>query len=140
MLALLTNQLTNQLVPSDISAWRMHAPAGGHDHDYSFERCQPHGTLLVKSGTDFRDLTALTLTLRPRGPLAQQAEQQSQQQQLHRAGEGSREGSAHSGRAQQAAAIREWAACRLRGTMPLHRRTFERLRFQAAVRKVRRGL
>uniref|UniRef100_A0A7S2S175 5'-nucleotidase n=1 Tax=Mucochytrium quahogii TaxID=96639 RepID=A0A7S2S175_9STRA len=34
---------------------------GGHDHDYVEERYGPHNTLILKSGTDFRDLTVLEL-------------------------------------------------------------------------------
>ncbi|KAI8471753.1 MAG: Metallo-dependent phosphatase-like protein [Monoraphidium minutum] len=36
---------------------------GGHDHFYSVRATQPHGTLLVKSGTDFREYSVITLTL-----------------------------------------------------------------------------
>ena len=35
---------------------------GGHDHDYYTAETHPHGTLIVKSGTDFRDFSLLKLT------------------------------------------------------------------------------
>ena len=30
---------------------------GGHDHDYYAARVPPHGVPLIKSGTDFRELS-----------------------------------------------------------------------------------
>lgn len=44
------------------------AVLGGHDHNYLCERVE--GTLVCKSGTEFRWLTRLTLTLPPAGELA----------------------------------------------------------------------
>ena len=40
---------------------------GGHDHDYHAERHPDHGNLLIKSGTDFRDLTKIQIELRADG-------------------------------------------------------------------------
>lgn len=40
----------------------IHLILGGHDHEYFAAETQPHGTLLVKSGTDFRDFSVLTLS------------------------------------------------------------------------------
>ncbi|CAE8582482.1 unnamed protein product, partial [Polarella glacialis] len=34
---------------------------GGHDHHYDVKAVGPHGTYVLKSGTDFRDITELTL-------------------------------------------------------------------------------
>jgi len=34
---------------------------GGHDHHYEVSKIGPHGTYILNSGTDFRDLTAITL-------------------------------------------------------------------------------
>lgn len=59
--------LTHMRVPND-----MHLGAqvpeidiilGGHDHHYEVTPAEPHGTLVVKSGTDFRELTLLQVTL-----------------------------------------------------------------------------
>jgi len=35
---------------------------GGHDHDYEVQQVPPHGTMVFKSGTDFREGTLLTCT------------------------------------------------------------------------------
>lgn len=35
---------------------------GGHDHHYDVKPVGPHGTYVLKSGTDFRDITVLQLT------------------------------------------------------------------------------
>ena len=35
--------------------------AGGHDHHYEVKPVAPHGCYVLKSGTDFKDLTRLTL-------------------------------------------------------------------------------
>jgi len=32
---------------------------GGHDHHYEITRSEPHGTLVFKSGTDFREFSIL---------------------------------------------------------------------------------
>lgn len=59
--------LTHMRVPND-----MHLAAevpeldlvlGGHDHHYEVTPSEPHGTLVVKSGTDFRELTLLQVTM-----------------------------------------------------------------------------
>lgn len=96
---------------------------GGHDHEYSAERSHPHGIPLVKSGTDFRDLTAIKLALRPL------QQQQQQQQPEHAATE--EEKKCSSGAAEQdevqrrrAAAVKLVAASRQMGSMVLRRRTF----------------
>jgi len=36
---------------------------GGHDHSYGIQQTTPHGTFVVKSGTDFRDFTWFTVDL-----------------------------------------------------------------------------
>jgi 5'-nucleotidase len=36
---------------------------GGHDHGYAVAAAPPHGTLVVKSGTDFREMTLLRLEI-----------------------------------------------------------------------------
>lgn len=41
---------------------------GGHDHDYLVERTEPHGTMLIKSGTDFREFSVIRLKVPPAGP------------------------------------------------------------------------
>jgi 2',3'-cyclic-nucleotide 2'-phosphodiesterase (5'-nucleotidase family) len=35
--------------------------AGGHDHHFDVKPIAPHGCYVLKSGTDFKDLTTLTL-------------------------------------------------------------------------------
>jgi len=40
---------------------------GGHDHNYVIDAVEPHGTLVVKSGTDFREFTRLDITLPDEG-------------------------------------------------------------------------
>ena len=40
---------------------------GGHDHFYHAERHPDHGNLLIKSGTDFRDLTKIRIELNADG-------------------------------------------------------------------------
>lgn len=40
---------------------------GGHDHGYAVQFVPPHGNLLVKSGTDFRDLTCLDIEMEEDG-------------------------------------------------------------------------
>lgn len=40
---------------------------GGHDHGYEVGLIQPHNNLLVKSGTDFRDITAVYVTFDENG-------------------------------------------------------------------------
>jgi hypothetical protein len=44
--------------------------AGGHDHDYSACQVRPSGVAVVKSGTDFRELSRLALRLGPAGAAA----------------------------------------------------------------------
>lgn len=59
--------LTHMRVPND-----MHLAAevpgidlvlGGHDHHYEVMTSEPNGTLVVKSGTDFREMTLLKVML-----------------------------------------------------------------------------
>lgn len=40
---------------------------GGHDHHYSAKKCDPHGTWYVKSGTDFRYLSKVTMEIDKKG-------------------------------------------------------------------------
>mmetsp|Transcript_54477 Transcript_54477/g.129851 ORF Transcript_54477/g.129851 Transcript_54477/m.129851 type:complete len:585 (+) Transcript_54477:108-1862(+) len=40
---------------------------GGHDHHYDVKPCGPHGTYVLKSGTDFRDITAVRLEFQEGG-------------------------------------------------------------------------
>ncbi|KAF8064656.1 yfkN [Scenedesmus sp. PABB004] len=59
--------LTHMRVPNDLAlaaaAPEIDAVLGGHDHHVQVELVQPHGNLLVKSGTDFRQFTHVTVTL-----------------------------------------------------------------------------
>eukprot|EP00878_Enallax_costatus_P010291 GHUV01010741.1.p1 GENE.GHUV01010741.1~~GHUV01010741.1.p1 ORF type:complete len:361 (+),score=47.99 GHUV01010741.1:420-1502(+) len=61
--------LTHMRVPNDVKlaegVAEIDALLGGHDHHVQIEVLQPHNNLLCKSGTDFRNLTALTVTLPP---------------------------------------------------------------------------
>ena len=60
--------LTHMRVPNDV---RLAAEAGdvldlilgGHDHHYECRVTEPHGVLLCKSGTDFRELTVIDLAV-----------------------------------------------------------------------------
>lgn len=36
---------------------------GGHDHDYDAEESSPHGTMIIKSGTDFREFSVIRVGL-----------------------------------------------------------------------------
>ena len=38
---------------------------GGHDHHYEITPSRPHGTLVFKSGTDFREFSIIRLQLPP---------------------------------------------------------------------------
>ena len=38
---------------------------GGHDHHYEITRSEPHGTLVFKSGTDFREFSVLRVAVPP---------------------------------------------------------------------------
>lgn len=38
---------------------------GGHDHHYEITRSEPHGTLVFKSGTDFREFSILRVGVPP---------------------------------------------------------------------------
>ncbi|EFN55639.1 hypothetical protein CHLNCDRAFT_57826 [Chlorella variabilis] len=63
--------LTHMRLPNDMRLAR-EAPGidlvlGGHDHDCFLLRSEPHGTVVVKSGTDFQDLTEIKVTLTPAG-------------------------------------------------------------------------
>eukprot|EP00434_Breviolum_minutum_P015355 symbB.v1.2.013532.t1/scaffold961.1/size148688/4 len=40
----------------------------GHDHHYDVKPVGPHGTYVLKSGTDFRDITVLQLEFTDEGP------------------------------------------------------------------------
>jgi hypothetical protein len=57
--------LTHMRVPNDIQLLEevpeIDVVLGGHDHHYLVQHVQPHGNLLVKSGTDFRDLTLVEI-------------------------------------------------------------------------------
>lgn len=55
--------LTHMRAPNDVNLLSkvgdIDVVLGGHDHSYLVQHVEPHGNLLVKSGTDFRDLTCL---------------------------------------------------------------------------------
>jgi hypothetical protein len=57
--------LTHMRAPNDIRLLEMvpevDVVLGGHDHQYLVQHVQPHGNLLVKSGTDFKDLTLVEI-------------------------------------------------------------------------------
>ncbi|WIA18701.1 hypothetical protein OEZ85_003402 [Tetradesmus obliquus] len=59
--------LTHMRVPNDIklvqSVPEIDAVLGGHDHHVQIELVQPHGNLLCKSGTDFKNVTAIEVTM-----------------------------------------------------------------------------
>lgn len=59
--------LTHMRQPNDelltASAPEFDLVLGGHDHHYHCARVEPHGTLLCKSGTDFRDITRIEMTV-----------------------------------------------------------------------------
>ncbi|GMH44822.1 hypothetical protein BSKO_12774 [Bryopsis sp. KO-2023] len=59
--------LTHMRAPNDIKLLKnvqeIDIVMGGHDHGYQVEYVEPHGNLLVKSGTDFRDLTSLRVEI-----------------------------------------------------------------------------
>jgi 5'-nucleotidase len=59
--------LTHMRVPNDMvlgaEVPEIDLILGGHDHHYEVTPAEPHGTLVVKSGTDFRELTLLQVTL-----------------------------------------------------------------------------
>ena len=59
--------LTHMRVPNDLHLGAqvpgLDLILGGHDHHYEVTASEPHGTLVVKSGTDFRELTLLQITL-----------------------------------------------------------------------------
>ncbi|KAI3425775.1 hypothetical protein D9Q98_007750 [Chlorella vulgaris] len=59
--------LTHMRLPNDLqlagAVPGIDVVLGGHDHDYFLIRSQPHGTPVVKSGTDFQDLTEIQITL-----------------------------------------------------------------------------
>ena len=42
---------------------------GGHDHHYEIRKTDPHGTIIFKSGTDFRQLTDATLAFKKDGTI-----------------------------------------------------------------------
>lgn len=47
---------------------------GGHDHHYEVTQVEPHGTYVLNSGTDFRDLTELRIRFTDGGPRPLQVE------------------------------------------------------------------
>jgi hypothetical protein len=49
--------------PNQIIHIPHHPNPSGHDHFYSQRAVEPHGTLVVKSGTDFRELSVITVEL-----------------------------------------------------------------------------
>jgi 5'-nucleotidase len=58
--------VTHMRVPNDERLARecgdiLNLIAGGHDHHYDVKPVAPHGCYVLKSGTDFKDLTRLTL-------------------------------------------------------------------------------
>jgi hypothetical protein len=59
--------LTHMRVPNDIQrgsqVLKMDIVLDGHDHHYEVTPSDPHGTLVVKSVTDFTELTLLQGTL-----------------------------------------------------------------------------
>ncbi|KAG1664928.1 hypothetical protein FOA52_004450 [Chlamydomonas sp. UWO 241] len=63
--------VTHMRVPNDMKltseAPEFDLVLGGHDHSYHCEIVPPHGVLLVKSGTDFRDVTRISVALPPVG-------------------------------------------------------------------------
>ncbi|KAF6251135.1 Metallo-dependent phosphatase-like protein [Scenedesmus sp. NREL 46B-D3] len=70
--------LTHMRVPNDIQLAQavpeIDVVLGGHDHHVQIEVVQPHNNLLCKSGTDFKNVTAITVTCRK--------QQQRQRQQM----------------------------------------------------------
>lgn len=60
--------LTHMRAPNDIilasKVPDIHLILGGHDHSPQAEFVQPHGTLLLKSGTDFREFSVLKISKR----------------------------------------------------------------------------
>ena len=63
--------LTHMRQPNDellaASAPEFDLVLGGHDHHYHCAAVEPHGTLLSKSGTDFRDITRIEMKVPPGG-------------------------------------------------------------------------
>ena len=57
--------LTHMRAPNDVllleEVPEIDVVLGGHDHQYLVQHVQPHGNLLVKSGTDFKDLTLVEI-------------------------------------------------------------------------------
>ena len=53
-------------MPNDVrlaeEVFEIDAVLGGHDHEYVARRVGPSGTLVLKSGSDFRELSRVTVT------------------------------------------------------------------------------
>jgi hypothetical protein len=64
--------LTHMRVPNDLKLGEQVSDIdiilGGHDHHYEVTPCHPNKTLMVKSGTDFRELTLLHIDVGHPGP------------------------------------------------------------------------
>eukprot|EP00959_Pyramimonas_sp_CCMP1952_P000670 13081-Pyramimonas_sp.AAC.1 len=58
--------LTHMRMPNDVrlaeEVFEIDAVLGGHDHDYALQRVGPSGTLVLKSGSDFRELSLISVT------------------------------------------------------------------------------
>lgn len=59
--------LTHMRGPNDEhlagSVPEIHLLLGGHDHDYKVTATDPYGTMIIKSGTDFREFSVVRVTL-----------------------------------------------------------------------------
>ena len=61
--------LTHSRMPNDIKLGEqveeIDLVLGGHDHNFDVKSTAPHGTLVIKSGTDFREFSTVDVCLRP---------------------------------------------------------------------------